>query len=182
MGRRNKPNEYIIMEDYSILKIFSRKNGEFEIPIDTEEIDKIKLHSWTINKYKSNKGKYEKYYIASGKGLLLHRYIMNAEKGQVVDHISNDSLDNRKTNLRLCTQKENGENNKLHKNNKSGHKGVMWYYYNDLNKWMAYICVDLKRITLGYFNEYEDAVNAREKAEEMYFGDYSYNKSQLLNI
>lgn len=59
------------------------------------------------------------------------------------------------------------ENSSLPKNNTSGHKGVWW----DKNRemWQAYIQVQGKKKHLGRFHKYEDAVKARELAEEQYF-------------
>lgn len=74
------------------------------------------------------------------------------------EHIKQDSVDGtRKSAL----------NAKLHKANKSGHKGVMWNKHR--NKWQAYIGFKGKQINLGYFDKKEDAIKARELAEEKYF-------------
>jgi hypothetical protein len=56
---------------------------------------------------------------------------------------------------------------KLHKGNKSGHKGVTWM--DSRQKWRAYIGFKGKQITLGYFDIKEDAIKARQQAEETYF-------------
>lgn len=40
----------------------------------------------------------------------LHRLIMNCPEGMTVDHLNGDRLDNRKSNLRICTQSENAKN------------------------------------------------------------------------
>lgn len=101
----------------------------------------------------------------------LHRFIIDADRGSFVDHINGDRSDNRKCNLRICTRQENGANRVDNRNNKSGHRGVLWYNKN--NKWMAYITVNWKRKHLGYFNNLEDAINARLVAEEMYFKDFA---------
>jgi hypothetical protein len=59
------------------------------------------------------------------------------------------------------------ENDKLPKNNTSGHKGIWW----DKNRkmWQAYIGIHGKRIHLGRFYEIEDAIKARKRAEEEYY-------------
>lgn len=79
----------------------------------------------------------------------------------VKKHIDRDAVDGtRKTALK----------SKLHKGNKSGHKGVIWM--ESRKKWKAYIGFKGKQITLGYFNEKEDAIKARLKAEEEYHKPY----------
>ena len=75
----------------------------------------------------------------------------------LIRHIKEDSIDGtRKSALKA----------KLHKNNTSGHKGVSWVA--SRKKWRAYIGFKGKQITLGYFDNKEDAITARKKAEEKY--------------
>lgn len=59
---------------------------------------------------------------------------------------------------------------KLHKGNKSGHKGVTWT--ESRKKWRAYIGYKGKQVSLGYFDNKEDAVAARQNAEEKYHKPY----------
>jgi hypothetical protein len=108
----------------------------------------------------------------------MHRLVTNAPKGKVVDHRNYNDQDNRKFNLRICTQKENKRNYSDNQNNKSGRKGVRWATELVTPKWHAYIWSDYKHIHLGYFDHFEDAVTARENAEKKYFGEYSWNESQ----
>ncbi|WP_274853290.1 AP2 domain-containing protein [Bacillus methanolicus] len=73
-------------------------------------------------------------------------------------HINQDRLNGtRKTALKA----------KLHKHNKSGHKGVSWM--ESRQKWRAYIGFKGEQITLGYFDSKEDAIKARIEAEKKYF-------------
>lgn len=171
-------NEYIIYEDYVELCITGSKQGDFKTYFDIEDYEMIKQYKWLVNKFRGSKT-YSNYYIVNKHGNFLHRIIINAPKGKVVDHIDGDSMNNRKANLRICTIRDNSKNNKIHKDNKSGHKGVLWYYYNNVNKWMAYICVNNIRMNLGYYDTYEDACKIREKAEEKYFGEFSRDKDDL---
>lgn len=162
-------NEIIEYDDYAEIIIHSPKYGEFRTKIDLDDVKRCQEFKWGINKF----GKFKKIYVvgASGK-LLLHRYIMNVEKGLDVDHIHGDTLDNRKSQLRICDRKQNISNSKKYSTNKSGHKGVLWH--KNTEKWMAYIMVNWKHKTLGYFDNIEDAIKAREKAEIKYFGEFRY--------
>ena len=65
---------------------------------------------------------------------------------------------------------------KIHKNNTSGASGVKWNKL--IGKWTADITINNERIYLGYFENFDDAVQVRKQAEEKYFGEYSYDNSQ----
>lgn len=84
----------------------------------------------------------------------------------VVDHINGDRSDNRISNLRLITSQENTKNQRRPVNNKSGHIGVR--KPNKKNKHGAYIVVEGKHKDLGLFDNFEDACEARKKAEIKY--------------
>lgn len=83
-----------------------------------------------------------------------------------LDHINQDQVDNRISNLREATPQENQRNKRLPPNNTSGHVGVS---RNDNGKrWIARIGVDDKIIRLGTFDSREDAITARKEAERRY--------------
>lgn len=164
-----------LYEDYATFIIESETHGTFRVQIDLDDVNKCREYKWAIGKSVSNQGKYVKYYVVSGsEGLLLHRFLMNPDKDMVVDHIDGDTMNNRKSNLRVCETKENLRNSKHRINNTSGYKGVTWF--KPTRQWMAYIMVDYKHKTLGYFDDIEDAVEARKVAEDKYFGEYSYEE------
>lgn len=62
---------------------------------------------------------------------------MNAQKGQKLDHISHNGLDNRKINLRFVTDRQNRMNSYSHSFSSSQYKGVSWC--RKINKWIAFI-------------------------------------------
>jgi hypothetical protein len=92
-----------------------------------------------------------------------------------IDHRNQDSLDDRKQNLRPCNDSTNSMNSKLYSTNKSGHRGVI--FIERENKWMAYIMKNRKFKNLGYYFNFDDAVKVREAAEIEYFGEYKPNAS-----
>ena len=96
------------------------------------------------------------------------RYVMNAKEGEYVDHIYGDTFDNRKKNLRIITNQQNGFNHKLFKNNTSGFSGVLWSKQKE--KWQAVIKFNYKTFHLGFYEDKSDAVYARLQGELKYFG------------
>lgn len=86
--------------------------------------------------------------------ILMHRLILGAKSGEMVDHINGNSLDNRRSNLRLATHKTNGQNRSKQRNNTTGFKGVNKYRN---GKFRASIVVNRKSIHLGYFSSAMEA-------------------------
>ena len=167
-----KYNNYDLSNNYGIG--YTTKGEPFYF--DLEDYDKIKDYCWCItsngyvctNIYNENK---------RNQLLLMHRLIMDCvDKKIFVDHINHITNDNRKINLRLVTQSQNQMNKKTNRNNSSGVAGV--YFDNHRNKWVAEIKIAEKKRPLGYFINFQDAVNARKKAEEEMFGEYSFVSSQ----
>lgn len=146
--------------------INSKKYGKQIVLLDDEDYDKVikEKYSLSVTWDKTIKG----FYVAftakpkDSSSRLLHRYLLNPSKGLTVDHINRNPLDNRRCNLRICTQFENNQ-----KHNTSGKVGVT--FNKKLNKYIAYIKVKRKHITLGEFKNFDDAVKCRLKAEEKYF-------------
>lgn len=162
---QKKYNNYDLSGEYGIG--YTSKGEEFYF--DLEDYELIKPYCW----YLSNRG-----YVTSGCGKnfkLLHRLIMNCAPDMVVDHINHNKLDNRKNNLRVCTQNKNLCNCVISKNNSSGATGVG--FDKQRNKWTASITVNYKKIHLGRYDDIEDAIKVRKEAEEKYFGEYSYDNS-----
>ena len=101
----------------------------------------------------------------------MHRLIMNAQKGEQVDHVNHETLDNRKENLRLCDGFGNQHNRGKNLNNTSGYKGVYWSIR--ASKWRALIQFNGKLIHLGYFTTPELAHEAYCKAALELHGRFS---------
>lgn len=88
-----------------------------------------------------------------------------------VDHINGDTLDNRRSNLRPVTHKENMRNRGRQSNNTSGFKGVVWHA--KTGKWAARIWVDGRQISLRYHESPEDAARAYDAAALEHFGEFA---------
>ena len=102
--------------------------------------------------------------------LLLHRLILNAQSGEVVDHIDGNGLNNKRSNLRLGTQSQNRANGRQWKQPKSGFRGV----YTSGSKWMSLISDGSHKLRhLGQFQTKEDAAKAYDKAAFERWGDFA---------
>ena len=101
----------------------------------------------------------------------MHRLIMNAQKGQISDHVNRIKLDNRRSNLRLCTRSENNCNKPPLKGKTSKYKGVYWEEAR--RKWRVRIMLNGKRYHLGHFDDEKDAAQSyNTKAREL-FGEFA---------
>jgi hypothetical protein len=172
---QRKYNDIEIKENHAEIIIKSPKFGEHRALIDLDDVEKCKEYTWTLNYVKA----LNDFYVFTTKPLQkkiqcgntrqehikLHRFITNCPEDKVVDHINHNCLDNRKENLKVCTQFENIKNNK---NNKSGYSGVFWD--KDRQKWQVRINYQYKGIFLGRYDKIEDAIQARKQAEQKYFG------------
>ena len=159
------PNEIVIYDTYAEIIIYDRKGNEkARALIDIEDVDKVKIYKWSLN------GRGYVMCRINGKRISLHRFIMNCPENMVVDHINHNKLDNRKCNLRICTQSQNTMNKRKQSNNTSEYTGVYWYKAR--SKWRVYITVNGKRIDLGYYDNLEEAIKVRKQAEKKYFGEY----------
>lgn len=127
------------------------------ILIDLEDLSLYNNQSWTINK--------DGYvYSTTPPYQFLHRVVLGYFDELQVDHISQNKLDNRKCNLRICSQTENSMNQPKkfgHTVMQSKYKGVHWP--KGKGKWRASITFNKKRYYLGWFYSEIDAAKAYDK-------------------
>ena len=157
-----KTNKYDLSGEYGIG--YTLKGEPFYF--DLEDYNLIKDYCWHIDKNGYVVCKREKI-------VFMHRLVMNAPKNKQVDHIYHNKNDNRKKNLRLCTQQENLFNKKK-SNSSSGVCGVYWY--NKQQKWSAEIVISGQKIFLGLFDDLKTAIKIRREAELKYFGNFAYRE------
>lgn len=142
--------------------------------VDDEDYDWLNQWKWCADAGKNNimyairkenigriDGKYKR------KKIRLHRAIIGAKKGEIVDHINGDGLDNRKTNLRIVTHRQNCQN--LHINKTSEYPGVS--FDRSKRKWAAHIRINKKTKFLGNFNSEIEAFNTYKRAVHELIGE-----------
>lgn len=129
--------------------------------VDDDDFDFLKCFSWYSTKgYAARSVTTEEKRQGLRGGIKMHRQIMNAKRGQIVDHINMDTLDNRKCNLRFCTNSQNHANGRCRPTvgRTSKYRGVAWS--NEKQCWRAYVVCKFKQTHIGYFHNEVDAAKA----------------------
>lgn len=161
-------NTYIMKVQY--------KDIWYNVYIDSDDLEKVQLKHWRTSHKK------QKVYIVTGQAInktltYLHNYIMNYTytTGYEVDHQDGNSLNNRKSNLKIVSRQENISNTQVRIDNKIGIRGVC------KNPWNSYK-VDFSHNKIRYYfpnwKTIEEAVYCRKFAEE-YFGLTMLNRNPL---
>lgn len=176
-------NRIVENENYAIMYIKS-KGKILQVLVDKEDIPKIKLYTWHA-KYQSD---INNYYVETNQKvdggkfmLMLHRYLMNVtDNSLTVDHINHNTLDNRKVNLRVCSQKENNLNQlELRRNNKTGYRNIS--YQKRYGQYIVTLMIDGKNKTIGRTQYLSEAVIMRDRAKKFYGVKNVYNFKRLSN-
>lgn len=138
-----------------------------KIIISPEDLDIVAPYVWHVDKngYAITK--------KDGKMYKMHRIIMGLSTCNTleVDHINRNTIDNRRTNLRIATRSQNCINRGLLSSNKSGTAGVYWA--SSVGKWAAQISNNGVKHYLGVFDSLEDAVLARQSQESVLHKQFS---------
>ena len=150
------------------MKLIKLTKGQFA-KVDDEDFEFLSKHKWCADFAPRRNIYYALTWIKRPNSiktttLRMHRMIMNPPKGMVVDHINGDTLDNRKSNLRICTVQQNVFNSKIQKRNKTGMKGVRFVEREGRKpKYIAYITNSKRKPIqkyIGFFDTFEEAKNA----------------------
>jgi hypothetical protein len=146
--------------------------GGREVIVDAEDIPFIAQCAWHLS---SSRGVV--YAATSVKHIdgrrtfeYMHRMLTEPGDGMVVDHANCNTLDNRKENLRVCSNSDNLRNRGKPRNNTSGYKGVYWN--GAANKWQAYISINGRSVYLGVRSTPEEAYKLRVAAEKERSGEF----------
>jgi hypothetical protein len=140
--------------------------------VDDEDYERLISYSWQA---KPNKDGFKAYAVRKRNKKLefMHRVIMCVNDSDIhIDHINGDTMDNRKSNLRICSRSQNGGNRVRNRSmSSSKYKGVNFHKRDKL--WTARINKNGKSMWLGYFNNEIDAAKAYNKAAEEVFKEFA---------
>ncbi|MHC4799928.1 MAG: AP2 domain-containing protein, partial [Planctomycetota bacterium] len=159
-------------------KLLPLSQNKFAI-VDADDYERLNKYKWCLSKAPHTnyaltrlKARPVKPKRAKRKAILMHRFILNAPRHLVVDHINHNGLDNRKSNLRLCTRAQNCYNSRSFNNKSSRYKGVSWD--KQRKRFVAYIRCNGKCYNLGRFKSETEAARAYDKKAKELFGEYAY--------
>jgi len=113
--------------------------------------------------------------------VVMHRLIAGAvDSKQHVDHINHDTLDNQRANLRLCSAAENHWNTMIHRDNRSGYKGISLHVDQPrLKPWRAWVQINGKRTCVGHFATPGEAARAYDAAAIEHYGQFALTNKSL---
>lgn len=154
------------------MKKIKLTQGQYAI-VDESDFNKLSKLKWFAVKKSTGFYAVRNLYLGNGKSrpYYMHQFLMKPPKGKYVDHKDHNTLNNCRSNLRVCSPLESARNKSLPKNNTSGYKGVSWNRTN--NSWVANIKVGSKMSYLGMFATKFAAAYAYDKSATKNFGEFS---------
>jgi hypothetical protein len=151
------------------VRLIELTHGKYAI-VDAEDYDRLSSYKWCATEH--GPSWYAQTLRRDGVPLSMHRLITGAPKGLFVDHRDNNGLNNRKTNLRICTEEQNQRNRRPSRGKSFKYKGVSWF--KPLKKFRARISHNRICIHIGYFDNEIDAAKAYDKKAKELFGEFAY--------
>lgn len=180
MGTRKGFNAYRIEGDVAYIALTNRKNEVVaETMVDAADLAMLQAGDARLSIRPPNNLESGVVYVqvrlgASTKQTLLHRVVMAPPAGTLIDHINGDGMDNRRSNLRVCTYAENNRNRRKRKVRASAYKGVSRSPESAKKPWRASIKrPEGKQTHLGCFWTEEEAARAYDDAARELFGEFA---------
>lgn len=157
------------------MKKIKLTQGKYTI-VDDDDFEHLSFFKWCVHSSKKGVHKYA-YRSQKIKGkrfsVMMHRQILNVIGNVKVDHINHNTLDNRKKNLRICSDSQNNMNQLPQGRKKqSKYKGVG--FHKKAQKWRAYIKKSGKQTHIGYYETQLECAIAYNEAAKKLFGEFAF--------
>lgn len=161
--------------------INSKTYGQKKVLVDDEDYELVNKYKWNLDRVRSGDGM--KFYAihSMNKGrdetgefryssFKIHRLIFNFPDYRI-DHIDNDGLNNKRSNLRKATPSQNSANSTINIKSRTGYKGVT--LRKDANKYAARIRVNGECICYGHFKTAKEAAKKYNEVAVIHFGEFA---------
>ena len=171
--RKTEGNPYIIRNGICTVFVRNRLNKVVaKFIVDEDDADRVLKRRWLV-------GRDGKYFITSlgkNKQIAIQNFILGS---QMVDHINNNTFDNRRANLRVVTRQQNAQNvSKTKRKTSSKYLGVSWD--KNLNKWSAFIQIpNMKIKRIGNYTDETYAAYQRDQWALQLYGEYANTNLNL---
>lgn len=155
------------------MKIIPLTQG-YETIVDDDDYERFGQYIWQANNAGCGKiyaRRTEKNTSGKTVSFYLHREIMNAQKGEEVDHVHGNTMDNQKCHLRIANRHQNTANRGKNRS-KSGFKGV--YPQSRSVRWVTKLQAQGMTIHIGTFNTPEEAAREYDKHARIHFGEFAH--------
>ncbi len=156
-----------------LIDISTKKHPNIFAMVDDEDFDFLNQWKWHKHDRQRPPSYATRGFNDDGKHKFIgmHRAIMAAKKGEIVDHINGDGLDNRRENLRICNAHENMRNRRKYTKSASIFKGVT--VRKERGDFRAAIKFNGRKISLGIFLTEVDAAIAYNAGAVKYHGEFA---------
>lgn len=134
-GPRNPNRVELLPDGTAKLWATNRKKEEIAaILVDQTDLPALRKHQWSLS-YRGKKENPRIYVItqmnsaaimrgAPRRTTFIHRFLLSPPPAMQVDHVNGDSLDNRRENLRVVTKQQQMQNQRVRRDNNTGHRNV----------------------------------------------------------
>ncbi len=162
--------------EMKLIDISTKTHPDAFVMVSGEDYDRLSRFKWHILFNGDGRRPYAVRNIGTAKHkteriVWMHREIMGPQTGVSVDHVDGNGLNNQRSNLRLCSTRQNQMNTMKTAPASSTHKGV--WLRKDTGKCRAAIKVESKRVFLGQFDTETDAAMAYDRAAILHFGEFA---------